>query len=144
MVQIDKINKTLSYHNLPTIKNILYVFPVEPQSAPRMTRSDRWKKRPVVTNYFNFKDNLRKYALINNFEISPILNLLFLMPIPESYSNKKKDKLEYTPHDKKPDGDNLRKAFQDAFNSKLFDDGAIWYGNTIKLYSKFPAIIVFN
>ena len=31
-------------------------YPVEPVAKPRMTRSDRWKKRPVVEKYW------RKFA----------------------------------------------------------------------------------
>jgi len=35
-------------------------FNVTPIGKPRMTQSDRWKKRDCVVRYFNFKDEIRR------------------------------------------------------------------------------------
>ena len=35
---------------------------IQPVAKPRMTRSDRWKKRPVVLKYWQFKDALKEKA----------------------------------------------------------------------------------
>lgn len=46
----------------------------------------------------------------------------FIMPIPASISQKKKDALNDSPHVKKPDLDNLVKFVKDCANGVLWDD----------------------
>ena len=64
----------------------------------------------------------------------------FFMPIPSSISNKKKQQLQYMPHTKKPDIDNLIKAVMDAINyTNLWeDDSHIWCLMSSKTYSDEP------
>jgi hypothetical protein len=82
-----------------------FLFDLVPISAPRMTQSDRWRlnpehpdinkrQRPVVTKYFAYKNNLVLQGNIMNFEIKPVLDVLFIMPMPNSWSGKKKRKNE--------------------------------------------------
>ena len=44
--------------------------PVNPVSKPRMTQSDKWKQRPTVLKYRQFKDDMRLHAsqLQNNVD----------------------------------------------------------------------------
>lgn len=90
-------------------------FNVEPMGAPRMTQRDRWAQRQVVMRYFRFKDLVRAQAKKSGFELKPHLVISFYIMMPLSWSKKKRAIMNGELHDKKPDGDNLLKAFQDAF-----------------------------
>jgi len=103
-----------------------YLFDIIPVSAPRMTQSDRWKlnpvhpdinkrQRPVVTKYFAYKNQLIQQGNEMSFEMKEILDILFLIPMPNSWSAKKKDKMNGMPMKVKPDTDNLIKAVKDTF-----------------------------
>lgn len=88
-----------------------------------MTRSDRWKKRPCVLRYWAFADAIR--ACAPELPSKPeCLTVEVFMPIPKSYSVKKKASLKGMPHQERGDGDNLAKAVADS----LFkEDKTIWH-----------------
>ena len=54
------------------------------------------------------------------------------MPMPQSWSNKKRDEMRHKPHQQKPDIDNLIKAVLDAL---LEDDCAVWMVEACKVWS---------
>lgn len=108
---------------------------------PRMTRADRWKKRPCVVNYFNFKDRIRQQAERQNFTPGGSLVISFYLPMPESWSKKKKERMENQPHRVRPDIDNLIKSLLDAL---LKDDKHIWNVRAWKWWSYLPRIEVRN
>jgi len=112
------------------------VYPILPCAKPRMTQRDRWKKRPCVLKYHAFKDECR----IRNVEI-PVNGALieFYIPMPKSWSLKKKEKMAYTPHRQTPDIDNLLKGIFDAV---LKEDSHIWSIYSIKIWSFEPRIII--
>lgn len=85
---------------------------INPTPKPRMTRSDKWKKRPCVLRYRAFSDELR-YKL-NKFELSDNYKVTFGVALPKSYSKKKALDLEGKKHQLTPDLDNLIKALQDS------------------------------
>lgn len=87
------------------------IIPLEPVPKPRMTRSDRWKKRTTVVRYFAFCDQLR---LLWKEPVPPELALRFYITMPKSWSKKKKLDMDGKPHQQRPDIDNLVKAFLDA------------------------------
>ena len=89
---------------------------ITPHTKPRMTRSDKWKKRPCVVAYREFKDKLReKCSEAGLTELKPQLQtLIFYIPMPESWSKKKKQEMLDKPHQQSPDLDNLCKGFWDA------------------------------
>jgi Holliday junction resolvase RusA-like endonuclease len=98
--------------------------PVVPMGKPRMTRSDKWKKRPAVVQYRAFADTLRLHAKKAKFAIPDQgMRIEFLIPMPESWSEKKKQAMEGTPHQQKPDLDNLEKAVLDAMCG---EDCTVW------------------
>ena len=69
------------------------------------------------------------------------LSLSFDMPIPESTSKKKREKMiaEWTPHVKKPDKSNLEKLVEDALNGTFWkDDSQIAVSITMKQYAEKP------
>lgn len=128
------------------------MFDVCPVSAPRMTQSDRWKtnpehpdinrrQRPVVTKYFAYKNALKIQANVLKFEIKPVLDVLFIMPMPQSWSQKKKEKMVGLPCKVKPDTDNLMKAIKDTF---CVNDSHIWRETAEKRWGYNGSVIIFE
>lgn len=60
------------------------------------------------------------------------LSIQFFIPVPDSWSNKKKLEMHNEPHQQKPDIDNLVKGFLDAF---LVDDSSVWRVDSAKLWT---------
>ena len=83
---------------------------ITPVPKPRMVQSDRWKKRPEVLRYRAFCDELR----LKLKELPIPLWVTFHMPMPDSWSEKKKLSLLGKPHCQRPDSDNILKAVLDG------------------------------
>jgi Holliday junction resolvase RusA-like endonuclease len=94
-----------------------------PVAKPRMTRSDKWKVRPATSKYWAFKDELVMKCNLAGIKIDYQINVVFIMPMPESWSNKRKFTMEGMPHFQKPDCDNLIKSVGDCL---LKDDSKVW------------------
>lgn len=94
------------------------VFDIDPVPKPRMVRSDSWRHRSCVDRYWVYKDELVMLARTLDYEPANILNIIFYLPMPQSWSQKKKDKMRGKPHQQKPDTDNLMKAFKDCLMKK--------------------------
>jgi len=94
--------------------------PVTPVPKPRMTKSDKWKKRPATTRYWEFKDELLSHVKGN---LEPVFQVTFYIPMPKSWTNKMRTEKNGTPHKQKPDVDNFLKAFMDC----LCDDDSYIY-----------------
>lgn len=105
-----------------------------PMGAPRQTQRDRWKNRPVILRYHAFRDELRlKYH--KAFPVS--VHLVFYMPMPASWSAKKRQGMAAKPHDQKPDIDNLVKAVIDTL---MPEDKTVWRCYAEKYWSDKPGI----
>jgi Holliday junction resolvase RusA-like endonuclease len=76
-----------------------------------MTQSDRWRKRPAVLRYYQFKDDLK--AVVKG-TLEPQFEVVFYLPMPKTWSKKKRLLMNGYPHQQKPDVDNLVKALMDA------------------------------
>lgn len=91
---------------------------INPMGKPRMTQRDRWKQRPVVLRYHEFCDRLRLAVFGDSTGKGLIgpeeLYLEFYVPMPKSWSKKKRMEMEGMPHQQRPDIDNLCKAVMDA------------------------------
>jgi Holliday junction resolvase RusA-like endonuclease len=72
-----------------------------------MTQSDRWKPRPVTDRYWEFKDKLK--ALWGDRPIPNSMHLIFYIPMPKSWSGRRRAVMKGKPHQSKPDIDNLGK-----------------------------------
>ncbi len=96
------------------------IFHINPVGAPRMTRRDKWAKRLCVVRYFAYRNELVKQA--RGWIPGVVLDVTFYLPMPKSWSNKKKSKFAGKPHQNKPDIDNLVKGFLDAFG----EDKQVW------------------
>lgn len=100
-----------------------FVLDVVPVGKPRQTQRDRWAKRPAVLRYRAFADQLREEAARTGWTF-PLrdVRLVFVLPMPASWSERKKAQMDGAPHESKPDLDNLLKAVKDAL---LPDDAAV-------------------
>lgn len=94
-------------------------YPIIPVGKPRMTQRDRWKKRPCVLRYHQFKDQCR----LHNVTLGDSVSVRFYIPMPDSWSKKKKREMLNQPHQQKADIDNLLKALLDAC---LADDSSVY------------------
>ena len=98
---------------------------INPVPKPRMTRSDKWKKRRCVSAYWGFKDRVKdlKITLPVPYKVT------FFIPMPQTWSQKKRSQMNGQPHLSRPDRDNLEKALLDAL---FTDDSHMWSGWTEK------------
>jgi Holliday junction resolvase RusA-like endonuclease len=117
-----------------------YLFDIVPMGAVRMNRADRWRKRPVVLEYFQFKDRLREQAKELKFELGKTFNAVYFLPMPESWSNKKKEKMNGSIHESKPDTDNITKGIKDALRE---NDSDIWWEKAEKRWAFKGSILIY-
>jgi Holliday junction resolvase RusA-like endonuclease len=116
----------------------LIVIKIDPVSAPRQVRSDAWRKRPVVLRYREFRDELNRLIgkkeakVLSEIQERGTVYLEFGIPVSDSWSNKKKLQMTGTPHQQKPDIDNLVKAFLDAV---FEEDSFVWSVRAHKRWS---------
>ncbi len=99
------------------------IFPISPMGKPRMTQRDKWKKRPVIQRWYAYKDELKLTAKQERYQVEETLDIVFCIPMPKSWSKKKKAEMYAKPHQQKPDIDNLVKGFLDALCE---DDSYVW------------------
>lgn len=117
-----------------------YEFNITPVAKPRMTQRDKWKKRPVVNKYYAFKDTVNLIANRLKYKVEPILSIDFHIPMPKSWSKKKRIEMKGKPHQQKPDLDNLIKAWKDCLCK---EDSFVWsYKDCNKYWSETGKIIV--
>lgn len=100
---------------------------VTPMGAPRQTQRDRWAERPCVVRYRQFKDAMRE--AVGTVECGGEVNWIAYLPIPKSWSKRKKTKYAGQPHQQRPDRDNIDKAILDAL---FAEDCAVWSGKIEK------------
>lgn len=102
------------YGNSMTMRT--YRFEIDPCPKPRMTQSDKWKKRKSVVDYWDFKKAIRLQANVFGIDFLPseINSIDFYIPMPSSWSKKKRKEMECKLHTCRPDLDNLLKGLQDA------------------------------
>jgi len=111
---------------------MIFHIPGPPVSKPRQTRSDVWKKRPCVLAYRSWADHARDCCR-NIPENVVALRITFRLPMPHSWSRKKKESMNNTGHQGKPDIDNCVKACLDALWPK--SDGHIYMVSACKLWA---------
>lgn len=106
------------------------VYDICPLPKPRMTQKDRWAKRPAVMRYRTFCDEVRlkRLQLPSNGS-----HVTFVLPMPASWSKKKRAASAGQPHQQKPDVDNLMKALMDALYD---DDSGVWDVRISKIWGE--------
>ena len=116
----------------PTVK----IYPITPIGKPRMTQRDKWARRRVVANYHSFRDECRILGMT-----LPKCNywIVCVIPMPASWSAKKRAAMFGKPHEQTPDKDNLEKAI---LNAVYGQDKSVWDGRVTKVWGVEGAIIV--
>lgn len=114
---------------------------IAPISKPRMVASDRWKKRPVVLRYRAWADEMRRIAKDQDFVLGERFIAIFQMPMPESWSKKKKLEMDGKPHRNRKDLDNMQKALMDVL---LVEDSSVYMSVGLKFWSSESMIRVYN
>jgi Holliday junction resolvase RusA-like endonuclease len=132
-----------------------YILYIKPLPKPRMTQKDKWLSNPnykpnnqtlinrqnKLFEYWNYKHNLKILCQEINYQITPVLeNITFYIQMPNSWSKKKKEKMNNTPHQNKPDLDNLLKAFKDCLCEN--DNFVYQYNNIKKLWNYENKIVI--
>ena len=112
-------------------------YPIVPVPKPRMTQRDkRGDKRPAVARYHAFCDECRLYRV--KLRVGDVID--FVLPMPKSWSKKKRNAMTGREHTQKPDLSNLLKALEDAV---LEDDSHMWrYGGLSKRWGEQGAVII--
>lgn len=102
------------------------IYDITPVPKPRMTRRDKFKPSESAKRYFIFANEckLKKVKLPQENA-----GVYFYIPMPNSWSDKKKDEMVGNPHKQRPDLSNLLKALEDAVYG---DDSVIWSYSTVE------------
>ncbi len=112
------------------------IYPIDPMPKPRMTRADKWKQRPAVMKYRAYKDEIRLRG-VSVPEASA--HITFVIPMPASWSKKKRQSMNGMPHRQRPDIDNLHKGLLDAL---FTEDCQVWDHWITKVWGEQGAIII--
>ncbi len=114
-------------------------FNVDPVPKPRMTQRDKWAQRPCVIRYRAMKDRLNHLASAQGFILPDSgIHIIFNIQIAKSQVNK----IEAgTPHQQRPDVDNLLKGIFDTFHSR--DDSHIYDVRCTKRWAESGSIEIF-
>jgi len=129
-----------------------YLFDIVPMGAVRMTKSDTWKtnpnhvnplkrQRPAVTKYWAWKNLLTLQANQMGFMLGCHLDAVYLVPMPDSWSKKKKEANNGMPCKSKPDTDNITKAIKDTLKK---EDSDVWWEKTEKRWAHRGSILIFG
>lgn len=129
-----------------------YLFDVIPFGAVRLTQSDKWKTNPnhldpkkrqreSVTRYYAFKDAIRLQANMMKLELADAFEAVYLIPMPDSWSDKKKERKNKTICQVKPDTDNITKAIKDTLKKS---DSSVWCENAQKRWAYHGSIIIYQ
>lgn len=115
-------------------------YPITPVAKPRMTNRDRWlyPPREPVRKYLVFANTCRLQKIGLPFGGA---HITFILPMPDSWSEKKKKQFDGKPHQlkRKNDWDNLGKALSDAIYG---EDSMIWDIRITKFWGRSGKIIV--
>jgi Holliday junction resolvase RusA-like endonuclease len=101
-----------------------------------MTQRDKWAKRPAVLRYRAFCDEVR----LNRVSLPEAgARIEFHIPMPKSWSKKKRKLMDGKPHQQKPDLDNLIKALGDSIHA---EDCGIYDLSACKRWAETGAITI--
>lgn len=113
-------------------------YSINPVAKPRMTQRDKWKQRPTVMKYRAFKDHVALSGMIIPIKGAKIR---FNVPMPKSWSKKKKAMYNRLPHMQRPDLDNYLKA---VFDAVFVEDCTVWQVTAEKRWAYEGSIEVRN
>lgn len=116
---------------------------IVPMGAVRMTQRGKWNN-PNALRYLNYKQEIA-YRLHQSFYTprtdAVSIKVTFYMPIPQSWSKRKRSASDGMPCMVKPDIDNMIKGVFDAANGVIWkDDNQVVKVESQKIYSFAPGI----
>jgi Holliday junction resolvase RusA-like endonuclease len=116
---------------------------IPPCPKPRMTKADRWRKRQSVLKFFAFRDAVRQSPAWKTLELLDMesFEIEFHVPMPKSWSKKKKGYMNGSAHQQRPDLDNYLKAWKDSVYE---EDAVVWRVKASKLWTDGTGHIVVN
>ena len=116
---------------------------ITPMGAVRVNRRTIYKPGSPAARYAAYKEELRLKWMAQTKEVLPPrdLAITFHLPMPESWSAKKKIARAGTAHTSRPDVDNILKGVMDSL---CREDKYIWDVHIIKLWSPTSGYIVFE
>ena len=106
------------------------IYQIKPCPKPRMTRRDKYlgkpgrdPMRPEVARYWAFRDEVGYRMKEVNLDESKVI---FFVPMPPSWSAKKRAEMLGQPHRQKPDLDNFIKGLGDALHADDAHVATVW------------------
>lgn len=112
----------------------MQIINVVPVAKPRMTKQGKFK--PAAMRYYAYANHLRA----SRMKVPECCyHLIFVLPMPKSWSKKKRAAMRGTRHQQVPDKDNLEKACLDALYG---DDSCVWDGRVSKLWGDAGRVMV--
>ncbi|MEM7016059.1 MAG: RusA family crossover junction endodeoxyribonuclease [Pseudomonadota bacterium] len=115
-----------------------YHFSITPVPKPRMTQRDKWltPARPAVAAYRGYCDEITMRHVSLPYSGA---HVTFNMPMPVSWTQRKREQMKHQPHQQTPDVDNLLKALLDAVFGQ---DSVIWDIRATKVWSECGSITI--
>ena len=117
---------------------------IPPCPKPRMTKADRWRKRPSVLKFLAFRDAVREWpreTMHNKILEMESFEIEFHVPMPKSWSKKKRGYMNGAAHQQRPDLDNYLKAWKD---SVFEEDSVVWRVKASKMWTDGLGHIIVN
>jgi Holliday junction resolvase RusA-like endonuclease len=105
------------------------IYPITPCPKPRMTQRDKWLKCDATRRYWAFCEQVKLYRVELTYSGADVT---FRLPMPNSWSKKRKDINHGTAHQQRPDLDNLIKALCDAIYQ---NDACVWEITARKIWA---------
>jgi Holliday junction resolvase RusA-like endonuclease len=117
--------------------------PIFPMGAVRTTQKQKFVDERAQ-RYFSYKHQIAmlvKQHIHRPSEFPILVDVTFYMPMPASWSGKKKERHNGQIHKSKPDIDNLIKGLFDSLNKIAWkDDNLVYEVHSKKVYSFNPGI----
>jgi Holliday junction resolvase RusA-like endonuclease len=117
--------------------------PIIPMGAVRTTQKQKFVDERAQ-RYLSYKQQIAmlvKQHIHKSSEHPILVDVTFYMPIPDSWSGKKKERYNGQIHKSKPDIDNLIKGLFDSLNKIAWkDDNLVYEVHSRKVYSFNPGI----
>lgn len=116
---------------------------------PRFAKKGKYVQTYMPTHYTEHKEHVARLVtsmLPDDFEITRNgidMRIVFIMPIPKSFSKKKRAEVIDKGHIMKPDLDNLIKTYKDALEGIIYNnDSQICCVEAIKMYGEVPKVVI--
>lgn len=114
------------------------LFTICPVPKPRQGPKDKYDPSPSVIRYRAFVNECRLRRVAPKPEAQGVI---FVLPMPASWSAEKRERMIGQPHRQRPDRDNLEKALADAVWT---EDGLVWDWRASKVWGFSGALVFYE